>query len=59
MQDYGYPFCISGIDALIGKMQHVPEQYPVIMVVEKKSMPQIRNAIGVRPTQLTERYLYE
>jgi hypothetical protein len=23
MQEYGYPFCISGIDALIGKMQHV------------------------------------
>ena len=45
MQDYGYPFCISGIDALIGKMQHVPEQYPVIMVVEKKSMPQIREKL--------------
>lgn len=45
MQEYGYPFCISGIDALIGKMQHVPEQYPVIMVVEKKSMPQIRQEL--------------
>jgi len=45
MQEYGYPFCISGIDALIGKMQHVPEQYPVIMVVEKKSMPQIREEL--------------
>ena len=29
MQEYGYPFCISGIDALIGKMQHIPERYPV------------------------------
>ncbi len=45
MQEYGYPFYISGIDALIGRMQHVPEQYPVIMVVEKKSMPQIRQEL--------------
>lgn len=45
MQEYGYPFCISGIDALIGKMQHVPERYPIIMVVEKKSMPQIRQEL--------------
>ncbi|NLD05940.1 MAG: hypothetical protein GX672_08655 [Synergistaceae bacterium] len=45
MQEYGYPFYISGIDALIGKMQHIPEQYPVVMVVEQKSSSVIREGL--------------
>ena len=45
MQEYGYPFYMSGIDALIGKMQHVPEQYPIIMIIEQKSLSLIRQEL--------------
>ncbi|MDF2700616.1 MAG: hypothetical protein K0Q49_2175 [Haloplasmataceae bacterium] len=33
--NYGYNFYISGIDSLAGELLHIPENYPVIVVVEK------------------------
>lgn len=38
MIQYGFEFYVSGIDALIGELLHLPEQYPVLLAVEKKGI---------------------
>jgi len=35
LMEYCYDFYISGLDSLVGEILHLPEQYPVILVVEK------------------------
>jgi len=40
--DYGYNFYLTGLDSLIGEMLHIPEQYPVLMVLEKDGINEMQ-----------------
>ena len=42
MQEYSDKFYISGLDALVRQMHHVPEQYPAIMVARREAFGDIR-----------------
>jgi hypothetical protein len=34
VSDYGYKFYITGLDALVGEILHIPEQYTVLLAIE-------------------------
>jgi len=42
--DYSFDFYITGLDSLIGEVLHVPEKYPVLLVVSEQGT---ENALGV------------
>ncbi|MBK5247424.1 MAG: hypothetical protein JJE49_09195, partial [Peptostreptococcaceae bacterium] len=42
----GYEYYFSGIDIIIKFMQHVPEEYPIILFVEKSSEPDIMQLLN-------------
>ena len=44
--DYGYEFYITGLDSLVGEMLHVPENYPVLLVVEDSGVSEIQDALS-------------
>lgn len=46
--EYGYDFYITGIDSLIGEVLHVPESYPVLVVMEEAGMKEIQETLGAR-----------
>ncbi len=46
VSEYGYQFYISGLDSLIGEILHIPEQYPVILIVEEKGIDEIKEALN-------------
>jgi hypothetical protein len=43
--DYGYDFYISGLDSLIGEINHIPEKYSVLLVVEDAGVQEIKEAL--------------
>ena len=46
--DYGYDFYISGLDSLVGEMLHIPEKYPVLLVVEEAGVKEIQYVLNDR-----------
>lgn len=44
--DYGYNFYITGLDSLIGEILHMPEQYPVIVVIEDAGIKAIQEILS-------------
>lgn len=44
--EFGYDFYITGMDALVGEIHHIPEQFPTLMVVEKKGLDEIKEALN-------------
>ena len=44
--DYGYDFYLSGLDSLIGEMLHIPEQYPVLLVVEQEGINELQHILS-------------
>jgi len=54
--DYGYNFYLTGLDSLIGEMLHIPEQYPVLLVVEQEGINEIQHILSEKDLLvLTER----
>ena len=62
LDETGFEYYISGIDIILRYMHHVPEQYPVILFVEKNAKDSIRSELrqqGIRiiePTELRKAY---
>ena len=51
----GYDFYITGLDSLVGELLHVPESYPVLLVVEDAGVKELQNALsGEKLLTLTE-----
>jgi len=46
--DFGYDFYITGLDSLVGEMLHIPEKYPVLLVVEEAGVKEIQYALSDR-----------
>lgn len=46
VMDYGYDFYIMGLGSLIGEIPHVPEAYPVLLVVEEAGIKEVQNALS-------------
>ena len=44
--DYGYNFYITGLDSLMGEILHIPEKYPVLLVVEDKGIEEIQDVLS-------------
>lgn len=44
--EYGYDFYITGLDSLAGEMLHIPEKYPVILIVEESGIKEIQDALS-------------
>ncbi|MDD2957781.1 MAG: hypothetical protein PHR92_04720 [Lachnospiraceae bacterium] len=43
MDESGFEYCISGLDVLQKYMQHIPEQYPCILFINKDSKEEVKN----------------
>ena len=62
MDETGFEYYISGLDILAKYMQHVPEQYPVIVFVEKIAKEEVYENLMfkgievIEPTQIKKRY---
>lgn len=62
LDELGFEYYISGTDVLIKYMQHVPEQYPIILFVEKASKEEVENTLYesafqvIEPVKLKEHY---
>ncbi len=44
--EYGFKYYITGLDSLVGEIHHLPEKYPVLLVVEKDGIKEIKDSIG-------------
>lgn len=44
--DYGYNFYITGLDSLVGEILHMPEKYPVLIVLEESGMMEIQEILS-------------
>lgn len=44
--DYGYNFYITGLDSLIGEILHMPEKYPVLLVIEEAGVKEIQEILS-------------
>ncbi len=42
---YGYDFYITGMDSLVGEILHMPENYPVIIIVEESGIKEIQEVL--------------
>lgn len=62
LSETGFSFFISGLDILGRYMQHVPEQYPLILFAEKYSKDEVKSVLTENrfivfdPTDLKSRY---
>lgn len=45
MDETGFDYYISGVDILRKYMLHVPEQYPVILFIEKEAKDEIKTVL--------------
>jgi len=45
LQESGFLFYISGVDVLLRFMQHIPDQYPVILFADKSAVDEISNLL--------------
>lgn len=48
LTEYGYNFYITGIDSLVGEILHIPENYPVLVVIEESGMREVQDALNAR-----------
>jgi len=46
LQESGFQYYISGIDVLLRFMQHIPDQYPVVVFVEHAAMEEITERLS-------------
>jgi len=46
VSEYGYEFYISGLDALVGEILHIPEQYSTILIVEEAGIHEIKEVLN-------------
>ena len=46
LTEYGYDFYISGMDSLVGEILHMPENYPVIIIVEESGIKEIQEVLN-------------
>ena len=44
--DYGYNFYITGLDSLIGEIHHMPEKYPILLVIEEAGIKEIQEILS-------------
>ncbi len=44
--DYGYNFYITGLDSLVGEILHMPENYPVLIIIEQSWMKEIQDLLN-------------
>lgn len=44
--EIGYNFYITGLDSLIGDVLHIPEEYPVLIVVEDTGINEIQDTLN-------------
>lgn len=44
--DYGYNLYITGLDSLIGEMLHMPEKYPILLVIEEAGIKEIQEILS-------------
>lgn len=62
LDEAGFHYYISGVDVLLKYMQHVPEQYPLILFVEKAAGEEVGNVLNeagfqvIEPVKLKEQY---
>ena len=62
LDEVGFEYYISGTDVVIRYMQHIPEQFPVIVIVEKDAKDAMiydlrkNNIVVMEPTELKETY---
>lgn len=62
LDEAGFNYYISGVDVLLKYMQHVPEQYPLILFVERAARDEIESTLGeagfqvIEPVKLKEQY---
>ena len=62
LDESGFEYYISGLDVLQRYMQHVPEQYPIILFVEKPAHEEImkslieNNFVIVNPSEIKQQY---
>ena len=48
VSDYTYEFYVTGLDSLIGEILHLPESYPVLIVVEEVGMNDVLDVLEER-----------
>lgn len=46
--EYGFKYYITGLDSLVGEILHLPEKYPVVLVVEKAGINEIKDNVGYK-----------
>lgn len=62
LDEAGFNYYISGVDILLKYMQHVPEQYPLILFAEKAAREEVERVLGgagfrvIEPVKLKEQY---
>ena len=67
MDETGFDYYISGVDILRKYMLHVPEQYPVILFIEKEAKDEIKTVLKesdfevaepLQVREINEKYIY-
>jgi hypothetical protein len=46
LTEYGYEFYITGLDSLIGEILHMPENYPVLIIIEESGIKEIQEVLN-------------
>ena len=46
ISEYGYEFYITGLDALVGEILHIPEQFTVLLVIEEAGMLELQEVLN-------------
>jgi len=58
VSDYSYEFYFTGLDSLIGETLHLPESYPVLIVIEEAGINEILDVLEERGwIAFTENYM--
>ncbi|MBQ6834663.1 MAG: hypothetical protein IJO55_09645 [Lachnospiraceae bacterium] len=67
LDETGFDYYISGVDVLQKYMQHVPEQYPVMLFIEKEAKEEIKSILksngfdsvdAIQTKEMYERYSF-
>lgn len=48
LTEYGYDFYITGVDSLVGEILHMPENYPILVIIEESGMKEIQELLSER-----------
>lgn len=48
VSEYGYEFYVTGLDALVGEILHVPEKFTVLLVIEEAGMFELQEVLSVK-----------